>query len=165
MKIISDILYRVSIWAVCVLVGTMTFVTLMDVFARNVLGFSFSWAGELTRFAFIYTTFIGASAVYKKLELTGFDMILKKVSLKMSRIIFKIIQVIVIAFSAVVIYSGFVSSFSKTLLFQHSPGLGISMTIPYLAIPVGMTFTLIHAVAFFIHGHQEGMPAEETKNS
>ncbi len=162
MKLVSDWIYRLSIGLVCILVGVLTFVTLLDVFARNVLGFSFTWAGELTRFLFIYTTFIGASAVYKKLELTGFDMITKKLPSTASQFIFKGMQLVIIAFCSIVIYSGIVSSFSKTLMLQHSPGLGISMTIPYLAIPIGMTFTLIHALAFLIHGHYNA-PSNMTK--
>jgi len=161
LKAVSDFIYRLSVWTVCVLVGIMTCVTLLDVFVRNVLGFSFSWAGELTRFIFIYTTFIGASALYKKLELTGFDMVTQKLPRDAARLIFKVMQVIIIVFCVIVIYSGIVSSFSKTIMMQHAPGLGISMTIPYLAIPIGMTFTLIHALTFLIYGHFEKNPSNE----
>lgn len=155
MSKVSDFLYRVSIWAVALLMGVMMIVTLVDVFARNVLGFSFPWAGELARFILIWVTFIGASAAYKRLEMPGFDMIANKVSEKMTVIIFKVTHLVVLLFSGMIVYAGFTQSFSKTVSLQISAGLEISMTYPYLAIPVGMSFLLIHAIAFLFSAKPE----------
>lgn len=99
-------------------------------------------------FLLIWITFIGASAVYKRLEMPAFDLISDKLSEKSSLIIFKITQVLVIIFSAIIAYSGFLESFAKTVRLQITPGLNIPMTIPYLAIPIGMTIIIIHAFAF-----------------
>jgi len=148
MKKISDLLYRVSVWAVALLVGMMTAVTLLDVFARNVLGFSFPWAGELARFLLIWVTFLGASAAYKRLEMPGFDLLSEKISEKFSYIVFKLTQIAVILFSGLIIFAGFSQSFSRTVSLQVSPGLEIPMTYPYLAIPIGMSLLLIHAISF-----------------
>ncbi|WP_197046715.1 TRAP transporter small permease [Oceanobacillus salinisoli] len=151
MQWLSNTLYKLSVYVISIMLGTMLVVTLLEVFARNVLGFSFSWSGELSRFLLIWITFFGASAVYKRLEMPAFDLLTAKLSEKKNgSIIFKITNLLIIVFSVIIAYSGFLESFSKTVRMQSTPSLNISMTYPYLAIPIGMTIILIHATAFLI---------------
>ena len=150
MTTLSNFLYKISVSLIAILVGIMTLVTLLEVITRNIFGFSITWSGELSIFIFVWVTFIGASAVYKRLEMPAFDMITERLSEKANIFVFKGTQILIIVFSALVIYAGFNESFSPTIALQKSPGLGISMTFPYLGIPIGMSLILIHAIAFFL---------------
>lgn len=150
MKQLSDFLYKVSIWIIVILVAMMLVTTVIEVFSRNFLGFSFAWSGELARFTMIWITFIGASAVYKRMEMPAFDMIRDRISERSRKVVLIITHSATIVFSLIAVYAGLSETFSKTVQLQITPGLGISMSIPYLAIPTGFLFMLVHAIAFLV---------------
>lgn len=139
-----------------ILVGIMACVTLAEVIGRNVFQQSFSWSEEVARFTLVWLTFIGASAVYKRKELVGFDMFMQKLPPSAKKIATVLLHVFTISFILVLIYYGFKQTFSKTAIIQHSPGLQLSMYAVYLAIPLGMLMTLVHALALLLEKRQEG---------
>jgi TRAP-type C4-dicarboxylate transport system permease small subunit len=147
---LSDGIYKVSVYLIILLVAVMVVVTFMEVVGRNVLGQSLSWSDELARYAFIWLTFIGASAVYKRNELVGFDLLMGKFPERVRFILTILLQIIIIGFILVIIYFGYKQTFSRTVMIQHSAGLNLPMYIPYLSIPIGMFMMLIHAIAFLI---------------
>lgn len=149
MQKLSLILYKYSSWFLSLLVGVMVFVTLLEVGSRNLFNHSFVWSEELSRFLLIWITFIGASVVYKRGELVALDG-MGKLPDKIRLYVYILTQIIVVVFIAFLAYLGFGTTFSKTVVMQTATGLRISMMYPYLAIPIGMLFMLIHAIAFIL---------------
>lgn len=147
MQKLSLLIYRFSKGFLATLVGLMVVVTLLEVTARNIFNHSFAWSEEFSRFLLVWITFIGASVVYKKGELVALD-VLEKLSEKTRKIVFVIIQIVVIAFIAVLTYLGFNTTFSATIMNQTATGVGISMMYVYISVPLGMLFMLVHAIAF-----------------
>lgn len=152
MTIVSDMIYKLAVWLTILIVAVVLSVTLVDVLLRNILGSSFSWSGELSRFLLIWVTFLGASAAYKRFEMPAFDLFSDKLSGMKARVLFTIVQIGVLVFSLLAVYIGFTESFSPTVQMQKSPGLGLPMTFPYLAIPIGFLFISIHAITFLVKG-------------
>jgi|SRR5690625_4725643 len=123
---------------------------LLEVFGRTFFSHSFSWSEELARFSFIWLTFIGASAVYKNNEMVGFDLLSDKLQMTNKRILFIVVQLFISIFLIVLIYYGFNQTFSRSVMYQKSAGLGLHMWIPYISIPIGMLFMFIHVAAKFV---------------
>ncbi|USG64691.1 TRAP transporter small permease [Brevibacillus ruminantium] len=156
MQQLSNWVYRISTWLIMVLVGIMACVTLTEVIARNVFHHSFSWSEEVARFTLVWLTFIGASAVYKRKELVGFDMFMRMLPSHVRKIASGFLHFFTISFILVLTFYGLQQTFSKTAMIQHTPGLQMPMFVVYMSIPLGMLMTLVHAVALLVEKKQEG---------
>lgn len=155
MQLLSHWTYRLSLFLIAALLAVMTGAILLQVFAMNVLNFSFIWSGELAQLCFVWLTFIGASAVYRKGEMIAFDMLIARVPGKYRRWTATFIQVVVIVFSVVFIYYGLEKALSPSVLIQKSTALQMPMIVPYISIPIGMFMLLIHAVADLLKTWQD----------
>lgn len=147
MQLLSNILYKISVFIVIVCFVLMLGSILIEVFARNLLNHSFAWSGELAQYSFIWLTFIGTSAVYKRNELVGINLINDLVPIKYQKMVFHIVQLIIGVFTITLIYLGYKKAFSASVLVQYSTGLQVPMVLIYISIPIGMFILLIHVVA------------------
>lgn len=155
MQLLSKWTYKISLFFLAALLAVMTGVILLQVFAINLLNFSFIWSGELAQLCFVWLTFIGASAVYKKSEMIAFDMLIAKMQGKYRRWAAAFIQTVVIIFAVVFIYYGLEKALSPAVLIQKSTALKMPMIVPYISIPIGMFMLLIHAVADLLKTWQD----------
>ncbi|AZR71964.1 hypothetical protein BBF96_00215 [Anoxybacter fermentans] len=105
-----------------------------NVFMRYVLNNSLGWADELSRFIFIWVSFLGAVLAYHSNEHIGLDIVVKLIPSKKIQLIFRLIGdlgvLLVIIFLT---YYGWVVASSATNL---SPALYIPMKFVYMIIPV-----------------------------
>ncbi|WP_134700858.1 TRAP transporter small permease [Ammoniphilus sp. YIM 78166] len=164
MQQLSKMIYTLSIWILTLLVGLMAGVTMLEVVGRNLFGHSFSWSEEVARYTLVWLTFIGVSAVYKRKELVGFDLLMDKIPPKSRTILSALVQLVMIGFILILIYYGFKQSFSRTVMLQHSAGLNLPMYVPYLAIPIGMVMTLVHAIAHFFEQKDPVVSSDQARN-
>jgi TRAP-type C4-dicarboxylate transport system permease small subunit len=155
LQLLSKWTYKISLFFLAALLAVMTGVILLQVFAINLLNFSFIWSGELAQLCFVWLTFIGASAVYKKSEMIAFDMLIAKMQGKYRRWAAAFIQTVVIIFAVVFIYYGLEKALSPAVLIQKSTALKMPMIVPYISIPIGMFMLLIHAVADLLKTWQD----------
>jgi TRAP-type C4-dicarboxylate transport system permease small subunit len=149
MQLVSEFLYRVSKWLTTLFFAIILCSILLEVFARNFFDHSFSWSGELAQYSFVWMTFIGASAVYKRNELVGLDFLMNYLPKKSQKILGSIIQTILLLFAITLVYYGFEKAFSNSVMVQYSTGLRVPMLVPYISIPIGMTMLLVHIIASF----------------
>ncbi|QGQ45131.1 TRAP transporter small permease [Metabacillus sediminilitoris] len=131
----------------CVLLlAIMTVLMFTEVVARYVFGSSFIWIEELTRYLFIWLTFVSAAYVTATKSHITVDVALSIFPKKVRPIIQKIGLLIWLAFSIVITYVGFEYSFTMLEVGGNSPTLGIAKGFIYLGIPLGylcMTLRLI----------------------
>jgi len=149
MRVLSEKLNLYASYIVVLLIAVLLSVTTIEVFFRNVLNSSIHWSEELSRFALVWTTFIGASVVYKKGELIALNAF-TKLEEKKRMVIFYITQVITIIFTIFLIYYSAEAAFSPSTMNQITPGLQVSMAVPYISIPIGLLLMLIHEIAFLL---------------
>ena len=149
MQKISKLLHIGASWLLSFLIGAILLVTLLEIFSRNVLGQSFQWSEELSRFLLVWITFIGASVVYKKGELIALNAF-SKARENIRMILFYITQVITILFICVLFYFSMKTTFSGSVMNQMATGFHVSMVVPYISIPIGLIIMLIHAIAFLL---------------
>lgn len=150
MQGISNGLYRVSVWLVILFSLLLTCSVLLEVFARSIFGISFRWSGELAQYSYVYLTFIGAAAAYKKHELIGFDVLKHKLSPKFKRTFFYLVHVVILCFAAAMLYYGIMKILSPSVMVQKSAGLRLPMFVPFAAIPIGMAMIIFHALTFLL---------------
>ncbi|MFC4025186.1 TRAP transporter small permease [Oceanobacillus longus] len=126
----------------------------LQVFMRYVMNNSLAWPEELSRYIFIWFTFIGVSyAVHKNAHLR-IDILFNYVPDRVRKLFETISDIFFLGFSVVVVLGG-INVFSSLLAtMQTSPGLGLPMAFVYLSLPVGFVLTIIRLVQNIVNRYR-----------
>ena len=134
--------------AICVL--TMAAVSLL-VFGNVVSRYGFSytpiWSEELSRFLVVWSIFIGVAIGVRKNQHIGVDAIIRFLPHKLklaSEVLLNLIGIVVIG---ILVYTSLEFIQHTREYEQLSPAMRIPMYIPYIAMPVGLSLSIVH----FIH--------------
>ena len=114
-----------------------------NVFSRFVLNSSLGWADELSRFIFIWISFLGAVMAYGSDDHVGLNFLIAKIkSGRIQNIINLISDLLILAVVGIITYHGYIVAVSAT---NVSPALYIPMTLVYSIVPVsGFLMVLIN---------------------
>lgn len=127
----------------------LSIVTVVVVFAQVVCRLtagSLPWSEELARYCFIWMVCIGTSYAVKCDKLTKVDLIVNLLGDKQKRVVSAMVNLLVVVFSAVVVYYG-MAAVAKMLAFgQTSPALKIPKGYIYFAAPFGFGLAGIRAI-------------------
>jgi C4-dicarboxylate transporter DctQ subunit len=120
-----------------ILIGLASYLTFQEVVLRYVFNTSWSGSYEITTFALIWCTFIGASLGIKENIHIGVDVLVVKFGPKAQRVLIIVSIALCLLFGIVVAVKGF--EFAQFISRGHllSRDLRVPMEIGYLAIPVG----------------------------
>ncbi len=148
-------------WVLFLIIGTMTGVVLLGVLFRYVLEAPLPWSEELARYLMVWGASLGASVAFREGSHIAVTMLVDKLHGLSGKIILKVSQIIVFSFMAIVTVEGFI--FAVKVSTQESPAMEISMTWPYLSIPIGCLFIVFEIpIMMFFHKLPVG---EEKKGS
>lgn len=124
------------------LMATMTALVFTNVVGRYVFGVSFGWADELSRFAMIWTAFLGMGIALRHGQLVAVDALQTVFSPRIERAIRGATALIVAGFLVALLVLGI--QFVEFSWSNRTPVLRIPRGIPYMAIPIGAAFALAH---------------------
>ncbi len=144
-KKLSDALFQVEKAIAVLLMSVILISIILGVIFRYFLNSPLTWTDELSIYMLIWLTFVGGSMSVKNGKAASLDLVFEKVSVKMQRIFLFIGYAFVIAFSSVVTYMAIKWISNPAVMTQLSPGLKVSMFLPYLSIPFGLFCLTIHA--------------------
>jgi TRAP-type C4-dicarboxylate transport system permease small subunit len=147
---------RTLYWLIVLQVAAMTFVVNLQVFNRYVVDYVFGWEEETARYLMIWSSFLAAAYAYRSGEQLGMEFVIRLLPKGPQRVVRIGTHLVVLVFLAVVAYQGlFVLLPQQTD--QVSPSLGLTMAIPYAAIPVSAI--MMGAVALlFLYREIRGIP-------
>lgn len=129
-KILLNFLFYVCAILMLIMVASVT----AQVISRYIFENPFSWTEELSRYTFVWVTFLGMAVAIKNGEHIALDILeksLKGVSQKTIKLINKLL---LLSFASIWTYSGY--KFVGLGMGQKSPSLGLPMEIVYLVIPI-----------------------------
>lgn len=96
MKKSLDNVFRFLEILMSILLLVMVGLMFMNVVLRFVLSTGFVWSEEITRLCFIYLVYLGTIGAYRDNRHLGVDTLIERVSPRMQRVFYVLIQVIVI---------------------------------------------------------------------
>ena len=131
-------------------VVSMTAVSLL-IFAQVVSRYCFNytpvWSEELSRFLVVWSIFIGVAIGVRNNQHIGVDALIRFLPHKLkvaSEVLLNLIGAVVLG---VLVFNSF-EFIQHTMEFEQlSPAMRIPMYIPYIAMPVGLTLSIVH----FLH--------------
>jgi TRAP-type C4-dicarboxylate transport system permease small subunit len=157
-------LYELLEKAIDILMGS--FLALMGLFIlgnvllRYFFNYSLTWAEELSRFLFVWITFLGAIGALKNNKHLGFTSLIKKMSLPFKKFFFALSNLIVMY----ILYLVFVGSIEMTKLgfMQEAPSTGLPMAYMWI-VGIIMSFMMFVIIvrnlykAMFVAGAINGL--------
>lgn len=133
---------RALYWFIVLQVAAMTVVVNLQVFNRYVVNYVFGWEEETARYLMVWSSFLAAAYALRGGEQLGMEFIVRRLPAAGRRALRTLCHGLVIAFLGVVAYQGLFVLMPQQLD-QISPSLGISMAIPYAAIPISALLLLL----------------------
>lgn len=117
---------------------------LWGVASRYVLGHQSRWTEELALFLLIWVSMLGAAVVYEEKAHLGVDYFVGKLDVYAQRWASLMVDLIVMAFSLLVlVYGGWVLVVETLKAGQVSTALGIPMGYVYMAVPISGVFFVL----------------------
>lgn len=122
----------------------MFVVLVMQIFARQIFNSPLIWSEELSRLIFVYVGLFGVSMGIRSQQHIMIDFLYAKFPKSMQKIVFTIIQILILACLIFFLYFGYDLFIKKEEI--EIVSLGISMKWMYLALPL---ITLLMLVRFY----------------
>jgi TRAP-type C4-dicarboxylate transport system permease small subunit len=134
-------------WLVVLQVGAIVVMVNLQIFNRYVLNYVLGWEEEVARYMMIWSSFLAAAFALWQGEQLGMEFVVKLLPDGCRRAVRIATHVLCIAFLAVIAYQALVWLMPQQLD-QMSPSLGITMAIPYAAIPASAVMMIWVEVLF-----------------
>lgn len=149
----ADLLLALAKLLTILIVAGMVFSVLVGVFFRFIVPIPMAWPPEAARFLMVSVTMIGASVAVRQLDHVGITLLVEMLPARIRGIVFLLGNLMIAVFLAVFVW------FSWRLTTEMGPrqissSLGVSMTVAYVAMPIGGVMMLVQLVAVSIEGWQ-----------
>lgn len=138
----------------------------VEVIRRFVLSFSSVWGEEIARFAFIYLTWVGASAGVKNRSHIRIDVIHNWVPDRHHVWLYVLADVATIIFAIVALYYSLIPIITSINFNNVTDGLRINRSFFLVAVPLGFTMTMVRVLQNLIRDlrdHRAGRPVYRGK--
>ena len=128
--------------ALILMTSSMFLIVGSNVFCRFFLNSSIGWADEMSRFIFIWISFLGAVWAYVESEHVGLNFLVSKIpSRKIQLLVALISEFLILLVCIIIAYYGYIVANSAT---NVSPALYLPMKYIYAVVPVsGLMLVLI----------------------
>ncbi|MDR3588370.1 MAG: TRAP transporter large permease subunit [Negativicutes bacterium] len=142
LRAVSDRINKAATGLLIAAAFTMVTAVFLQVIFRYVLKMPLSWSEELARYAFMWTTFLGASVALRHNSLPNITLGLKLFPAVVRPYLYLITHGLSLVFCYQVIVQG--TKLTLAALPDKSPGLDFTIAWAYAALPIGCLFMLIH---------------------
>ena len=145
LRAVNRVLVAAETCAAGALVIAVCGVVLLQVLMRYLFATPNPWSEELSRFAFIWVSLLGASLAVEHRAHFGFDQVTKKLAPPVRRAVERTAWAVVLAFSLLLIGTGI--ALMDLTLGERSAALNLPVALVYAAAPVSGLLMAIHLLA------------------
>ena len=144
---VSDALDKVCSVLIVVMLGLMVVITTAQIICRTWFT-ALSWSDEVTRYLLIWSTFLGATCVYRHSGHISVTILQDKVPARIGQIMRVAVHAICLVLFAVLLHYSirYCGKLNKT-----ATALPIKMKYIYLCLPISMGVLIVHALTMMVH--------------
>ncbi|MDR1521109.1 MAG: TRAP transporter small permease [Planctomycetota bacterium] len=153
----NAITLKVASWTVILSMAAMAMVVPYEVFGRYVLGNMSMWGSEFLQYSLVWASMLGGAVGLRRGYQVGITSLTDSLPPGAARFVQAVSHVAMLAFLAFVTYYGFDQVAMNRS--QVSSTLGIPMSIPYAALPIGfliMFFVTMEQLVDFLSAKPTG---------
>ncbi len=145
LKRVDGAIVTFTSWLVAYLTLQMCLVVLLGVFTRYVLNDSLAWTEELARYSMMWLSWLGGGLALRRGAHIAVEFVIDALSPGARAAIVFATRIAVFIFLGVCLWYGAI--LTSRVSMQSTIALGISMQIPYAAIPLGAFMMAYHLFA------------------
>jgi TRAP-type C4-dicarboxylate transport system permease small subunit len=124
----------------------MVGLVIVNVLLRFLFSYSITWAEEVSTICFVWSVFIGASAVYKHKMDLGIDVLVLKMPATAQRYVRLLVSIILLLINGYIFYMSIV--FTSIAWAKPTAVLGVSSAVFNTALIVGFGLISFHTLGF-----------------
>ena len=124
----------------------MVSLVIVNVLLRFIFSYSITWAEEVSTICFVWSVFIGASAVYKHKMDIGIDVLVLRLPVSKQRYIRLLVSILLLLINGYIFYMSIV--FTSIAWVKPTAVLGVSSAIFNSALIVGFGMITFHTVRY-----------------
>ena len=136
----NGMLLTLAGWVAMVALSAIAILVPYEVFGRYVIGQMSTWTNEFCQYAVVWATMMGGAVGLKRGMHVGITSLTDSLPTSLCRWVQAIGYVCVLTFLSLMTYYGFDQTIMN--MNQTSSTVGISMSIPYAALPIGFFIML-----------------------
>jgi TRAP-type C4-dicarboxylate transport system permease small subunit len=145
MNKLSLITDRIGQILLVLFLGVLTVVVFLQVLFRYVFHLPLFWTEETARYCLIWASMLGAGYALRHGQHIAVTFVVDRLPVGLRRTTLRLGQVFVLVIIVVILWGGI--DLVAITHNQISPALRIPMSYPYLAMPTGALFMLVHQLA------------------
>jgi TRAP-type C4-dicarboxylate transport system permease small subunit len=145
---IVDAVNTVVKYAVALMMGLMALLVIIQVLNRSFLNFPLHWLEEVTRYLMIYVVFLGSSLAVRQKKMIAIEVLPQQLPERWRKVLLIGVLLLSIVFYVLMVRLGI--QILGRVQAQVSAGTGMSMAIPYAAIPIGGVLLVLNAFAAIV---------------
>ena len=144
---VSDALDKVCSVLIVIMLGLMVVITAVQIICRTWFT-ALSWSDEVTRYLLIWSTFLGATCVYRHSGHISVTILQDKVPARIGQLMRVAVHAICLVLFAVLLHYSmrYCGKLNKT-----ATALPIKMKYIYLCLPISMGVLIVHALTMMVH--------------
>lgn len=139
------LLPQISEMIVIICFVAIVLATFLGVVSRYILEYSIPWADEIARYGFVWLVYIGMVVSLVRGQHVCVEILLLRYRGTLRIWMLNLIDLAVMALFGALLYGGVI--LMEMTYTQITPGLGISMSWVYAAVPIGAALMLIEYVS------------------
>ncbi len=141
-----DLLNMLTKWAILLGFAVLVILVLMQIMWRYVLELPLPWSDEAIRYLLVWVTLLAIARAFRTDEHLRLGALFQKCARPIRSFLWILFNLLTLAFQALLIIYGIPNAILGN--FTNSPGLDISLFIPYLSVPVTAGIMLINQVDY-----------------
>ena len=126
----------------------MVSLVILNVFLRYLFSYSIFWVEEVSTICFVWSVFLGGSAVYKRKMDIGIDVLVKKCPDSLQRLIFSGVRVLLLMINGYLFYMSLI--FTRDSFQKPTAVLGTTSAVVNSALIVSFGLITFHTVRFVL---------------
>jgi C4-dicarboxylate transporter, DctQ subunit len=150
-------------WVMIVGMGLASFLITLQVILRYFFNYSISWGEELTRYAIVWMSFVGAGMGIRKGAHICVDLLIVFLSERWKRALTSLMAIVGAGFGTAIFVTGCNLVYSGIERGQVSPALEVPIFIVYLAVPLGGLIMMFRWLELFLSTFEGFFPQVEVE--
>ena len=158
---IYDALRKLIEWFVFLLFAFLVVIVLLQIFCR-LTHISQTWIDEISKFVFVWLTYIGGCLTVGRGMNITFDLVLEGAKGQKFKVLFTVVNVICLIF----LVAGFILTAQSSWInrIQKSPMTGLNMGMVNMAMPIGFFLMIVAQIAYYFRRLKK-RPQEEKEEA
>ncbi len=142
MKNLERLFLSANRWALIGLLATMAVIIFTNVCLRYLTNESLEWAEEVSRHMMIWLTFLGCGPVLRYGGHIAVENLQDALPGRLAVALRAVIAVLLLGFFVFIVWFGV--EYMQRTQYQQTPAMQLSFAYVYMALPLGIAFTVIH---------------------